>query len=839
MDQIVERPEIYKKINEIIMNRTHKRRLCMLYGIYGIGKTTLLDSVEKDLKNQLKIRVNFSKELYMNSPALKNIVQDFVKSSGVYYSKKQEKDSTLRDRIFSGLKNLNLGITLEMDTQGVINGGLSTNFISTIINFIENKYESYLFSTQSASIDEFPTILARITREICYACNSEIFIIVDDIDKLDKQTAVYLHSLLISDLKIALISSTEYHLNSVKNPFLKELLNMHFVNKSDSNDDYEYRLSFFNFEETFEYVNKCLKPSETINENIIRNIHEYTRGLPILLSLLCNDISDIKRISSLDKIALKSNKLDIYYNKVISNLSDNEKLILFFIVCNDTRISFNVLKSIQLKISNEIIFLTNYDSLLNQHLIEEKDEVIYLKYRMLADYINSRIDILSERSRKEYFEILKKEYIELPDSIGGFEKYYSLTKLFLKLGNSEEAFKSIIRCIDLLLKDKIPDKIVNFIYEVLDEKANNKFNTSQHSLIKFKLCNAHYLCKHMDFVIDTFNSFNESELMFIKDSYKYSELLIIISKAYYYKNCPIDAIKYAELALNENKSNDSHIYHESVTLLASAHDLLGNYETSIKIFTDAISTAQRENDILKIGTYKMTIQMVSSDYNECITELKEAINIFTNVTTNHRHLACCYNNIGIEYLMNGDLKNSYDYLLKAEDIFSKNALIESNFVDNNLGLFYYFSKDLEKALIYLKRASENSISPLQNAYSMANKGIVQYEMGKKRDALYSFLTALDFSEQCPDPIVKSYITFNLGRFYYCEGEFNKSKSFLLNSKDGLSKYQLKCLLYKREKMINSINNILLENSLNFDINIQRRKLFYQSNWEPCELMFYN
>ena len=841
MDVYIERPEIYDKIHQVIKDRTHNRRLCILFGEFGIGKTTLLNKLEQDLENFLSIRLDLPKGMQMHPNTLKQVVIDFIKNSGVFFSKKaKNNDLKFRDKLSDIIKEFNLGVTLEMDSQGVITGGLTANFINPLIKVIENRHESYLKSANNASPEEFPIILARITKEISDACGNMLYIIIDDVDRLDYHVAHYLDQLLKSGLKIGLVISTEYDLKSLKNNFLMELIDEYFLLRQDTNDNFNYELSYFNLEETREYITKRFQAKENIGENIAKAVHEYTQGYPFILSLLCRDENNIQSVYKDDGILFKSNKYDFFYKRILDNLEPYEQEILFFLVCNQMHMHYDVLKKVMLKFITQNTFINLLERLLKEKHIEMVDKIIYIRHRMFSDYLNSSNKYLTELKKTENYSIIIEEYENLPDSKGEIEKYNSLTNLYLKVEEFDKAFNSVLHCSNLLINNKTPDRAVIFLSKIIAHLNFERFNVEQKSHIHFKLCYSYSLYKDMDNVITVFTSIKTEELNYMKCSSTYAELLLIVSKAYYYKNIPQDAIKYAELAIENNKQNVGDIYYSAMAIISSAYDLMGKYGNSFERYSIAVNEAKKNNDIIDLGKFKMIVQMVHPEFDTCIEFLTDAIKIFSEVRYDARNLACSFNNIGIEYLMNGNFIKSKEFLHKAESSFSSYISIESHFTDNNLGLYYMLSseKDYDKALCYLIRAYENSISPLQHSYTSANRGILLFNLGKKDEASYWLNKALDFAKKCPDPIVSSYVMYNLALFNYKVGSKKEAISLLDKSMKGIEKDQLQILIIKR-KHLRSLMEQKQYKLLQQIERTQRRSFFASCEWEPCELMFYN
>ena len=840
LEEIIVRRNINSKINEIIMDKKHKRRLCIIYGEFGIGKTVILDNLEKELLDRGCIRLNLFGGITYDYDLLKNAVIKYVKDTGVYYSNKKKSDANFRDKMFKFIKDLSLGFNLQIDTQGVLTSAFEFKIVDAMINLIEKMYESYTNSIKGANGDEIPNSLARITKEVCHASRESLYIIIDDIDKLDRQIAIYLNSLLLSDLNISLILSSESSLISINNPYLSDILNSHFINNDKTNDEYEVGISAFDVKETLQYIKMKAKSVNLVNDELAKRVHEYTFGIPILLSFLCTNIDNITKIKESNTILFNSNKYDLYYKKVLSNLSSGEKEILFILICNNMHMLSDVLENVYSNVtSNNSEFINEYEHLITENLIEERNDIVYLKQKMLNDYVIDK-KLFSERRKKEYSKNIQKEYLEIADSKYIIEKHVSLSKIYLYLGKIFEAHESIVKAISLLNNEKMFDKSIDFILSILRDDTSRQFNSSQIAMIKYNLCIDYYSCKQMDKSIDTFNNITDQEKKYIEDLNKYSSLLLIVSNSYYYKNLPEKAIEYAEEAKSNNKSNDNVIFHQCISLISSSYDLLGKYNLSRENYFYGLKEAENRNDLSKIGSYKMCIQMISSNYLECIKLLNESINLYKKEQVNYRYLACCYNNIGIEHLMNGEFKNAKKYLFEAEKALTRYSFIESHFADNNLGLYYLLSdeKDLDKALAYLTRACKNSISPLQSAYTRSNKGIVLFEMGRDTDSKYYLESALDYAKLCPDPIVKSYVSFNLARFYFNLKEIKIAKTYLEQSQHGISKEQLKLFKIKRKRLLELIDKNSITSSINFENN-QRRKLFLNSNWEPCELMFYN
>jgi len=119
--------------------------------------------------------------------------------------------------------------------------------------------------------------------------------------------------------------------------------------------------------------------------------------------------------------------------------------------------------------------------------------------------------------------------------------------------------------------------------------------------------------------------------------------------------------------------------------------------------------------------------------------------------------------IGTTYLSQGNYPEALRELLLAEQLDSKNEVIQ-----NNLGLVYFFREHYEASLVHLKRALE-----LKPTYSEArnNYGRVLIEVGDFNKAIQELkmvLTDLTYTEPA-----KAWV--NLGIAYYRMNEFKNAR----------------------------------------------------------------
>ena len=816
---------VEEQIQKIIDNQADNRKLVIISGEYGIGKTTLLNEIISMLQYKTYFKISLEKG-YNNSPVfLKEVTTKFIESLQI--------DNTIANRsanwfatIVKFLPGINVGVT----------NCVSFSFSETkkaILDFVEKRWSTYVSEIDAIEYqgENYIYELVRIIQSAVVTYQSNLYIVIDNFDCLDMQTSIFLNKLneQIEDLSVILTmeSDLEYVKNSLSIRFINNFMHTNKLNK-------EITLYPFDKVDTKTYLSQHKAFSHTDNiDTLSEKACDFSGGLPLLLSIICDNNEFWITQSEEGK---KNINLDMYYRNLLQDASDEKKCILFYFVANEGKIEKDVFRQLTKKDKNEGLRQA-FKELYALNVITESEQNYYrIKAPILCDYIKKHIkEYLFDEN--EYKRKLLKAYCNLSTPQNISEKYSRLVVLAVELGKWDKAYHYAIegsKTLYVQMKHDTASDILEYILKEVDLLPEQRVFATQ------ELIQHLYNDKRMSLLLDYYYSIQEQLENSIENKLLWSSIHLKAAQAHYYLNQVDKAITIAKKALS--KKGNSYIYYKAKLIIISSYDLQGNYDNCFMEYDNALKEIKIDQDLNSDDSLQIMFdtvcQMHLNDAEKCIKQLENAI--LHKAIIPKRTYICCCNNLGIEYLMDGQFEKSKKYLERAKLLFLTHFPVEVHFALNNLGLYYLYStsdKDEEKALQLLEQAYNYAISPLQHAYTLMNIANVYFVREDYKAALEKIKLVEEYVKECPDPIVHSYYHYNYACVVYYCGDEEKAKTELKQSYSGLQKPQLALLYEKRNNLAKKLgcDEVIRTGSHE----ATRRKFWAEQIYEPCELMFYN
>ncbi|WP_042204468.1 P-loop NTPase fold protein [Paenibacillus camerounensis] len=827
---IIDKREAYSELDDFLLQGEHAKELFILTGVYGVGKTTLLNVLSNKLNDRLHIHLNFNKFDSDGLISLKNAVLHFISRSKIENTKQKFKVSSFLANL---VRTFELKASASVGTENAAVLNAEVNILEAIRSTIESKYERYLETIDKAKSTEFPQTLARIVVDITGILYQRIYITLDEIEKLDCNSAIFIEELLKSNCDLSIVCSTESKRSEINNYHYISTINNFFTRNIETVKCISTKLSEFNVTETSQYINLKYKSNYGADNPLIIGIHEKTAGLPLLLSVICAN-------NSLEEIIVRTLNAETeewlgkIYNETINSFEEQGRRILYLLSIAGGTLTDPVLR--------EIANIPNGDMYRILGMLQKKEMIVYdeqndefnIKYRILSEYIQHS-DHITAYEEKKLREQIINAYENSP--LQSISKARTLSYLYLKSKAYNNAFEWTRVYGNLAFGKCMYDRFINDSQNI---KQTILLEAQNMAKIDFLLVRAYYYSGDIESCIHLFTSLETAILDALKLSEDYSLLCGTIAQAYYYRNDYRNTIKYCKEAL-ENSKNNHYIFHESFLRLISAYDLNGQYALALDNYNKGIRLANQKEDSITKGSYLMVTQMVHNKFQDCCKNLEEAIQLFED-TNYKRNLACVHNNLGIEYLMYSNHLDALKHLKKSEKIFNQELSLELHFVQNNLALYFLLNNQMSEARASLTEALRGAISPLQHAYIYSNLAVLNIMEDNDRNIVEElFEQALYYTNSCPDPVVHCNVKYNYAKYVYSAGNhvkavqlFPKEKLSLINTKQ-YSPLIEKSIILSKEIGI-AINDVLQTNQRH---TTDRRACFIKQEWQLCELMFYN
>ena len=786
----IKRKNIENKINSFSTSTNNNPGILHLYGIYGVGKTTILKDYYKNInETEYGIYISLGQFEINNLEQIKNETLNIIYKSKINHKINKINKSEILKAI---LDSVDLGLGTSKD--------IIVSPIKILTSFISQLYESYTTSIDNSKADDLIMKLSQIIVEIMKCVDSKVTILIDEIDKIDCYTSKLLYSLIRNNVVSNIIITSEFETQKMPEGFLESIKEqIHNENSIMTN----LTINEFTLSETCEYLSQYYDKAFQKNDITVSNIQNLTAGLPFLLSIVFSTCS-IEEIENLeinkDKL---SERINIILMHMCESLSDISKTILVYLALCGGATNTHTL----ICILGENKTFNGLSELLEKKIIIETNSSIILKHKIF----NEKIIDLSNKSKIEltymYQNIIKNS---ADDEISLTSKYNAARFL----NDIENEINFVINLSQKYLENNENEKCIKVIQNSNFLYSENISQDNKTTLACF-IAKAFYRVKKLEKCIEIYNYFNLEDI---------PEMILIAAQSYYYLNNYECTIKVCKKLCEGN----SFIQHRIYLLEASSYDLCGKYNASKKIYDKGYKLAETENDYYAIAIYDMCVQMISCDYNFCVDKLNSATNTFINYKDIRMH-ACSLNNLGVEMLMNGDA-SSLQLLNSSLIEFNKMVGLESQFPKNNLGIYYaLIEKNYIKARAFFMDALDFAVSPLQYSYIYNNIIIIDFFQKKIDDSIIE--ETLFYLDKCPDPIVNLVVTYNLACI---SNNYIKHLENAYNMYYKICNPQYNSIIHKCNELLNYSKKHNCLSNIN-----SRRKLIDKQKLRFGELMFYN
>lgn len=704
---------IEDQIQSIIDSRGNERKLIIISGEYGIGKTALFNEIISMLQYKECLTISLEKG-YNNSPVfLKEITTSFIENLKLDDNLKS-KGANLFASFLKFFPDISVGVSKNVRLS-------FSDMKKNIIELIEKHWSTYISQIESIEHqgDYYICELVRIIHSAINICHSDLYVIIDNLDCLDKQTFMFLNMINEKIQNLSVIVTMESKLYDVKNKLSFEFV-MNYTRKNSSNRlSKSFSLELFDEVDTKEYISQynlfCgIEDVTALSEQI----YTFSGGLPLFISIVCED-NEFWIRQNAEERDLENIDLAVYYRNLLQKASDERKSILFYFVANDGSIEKDVLNQILKREKNEKLRNAFIELCLLKIIVESPQNCYRIKAPILSNYIEKHVNEYC-LDKDTYKKKCLKAYCDLSKSKNISEKYSKIVKLSIELNEYEKAYKYAIEAsknLGVQMKYDTAGSILQYLLKKADLSENQIVDVIKDLLEHL------YNNKQMQLLLTYYYSYISQIEKVTFSEIVLANIHLKAAKAHYYLNQSNEAIKTARKALVGN--SNSQIYFDANIIIISSYDLQGDYNSCFMKYDDCIEEIRINKDLdpdesLQVK-FDMIYQMRTDDVDKCILKLESAIT--REINKSDRVYACCCNNLGIEYLMDGNFTKAKEYLEKAQSLFLSKFSIEAHFVLNNLGLYYLYAtdeKDYEKALVFFHQAYSYAISPLQHAYILMN-----------------------------------------------------------------------------------------------------------------------
>ena len=847
---------IEERIENYLNDGAISSKLIVISGEHGIGKTSLIEKILDILKKQNCCVIHFDSEQQpIKEDYLCDAIVNMLKETG--YDVKRDKQVQANNA-----KKLFPEVTVGLMDSPIVRVKLSPQDIYRYIRGL--KKDTYLATVKNIEyannlyVSELAQIIFAVYADIAKGLKNKnkmsfvqpcFYIVFDGFEDIEDKAATLIQRImdqLMPNVSIIVTTNNSVTPNLVTNNLVndlqkkcaRDLMDAIFKQFKQENADFKSNVTFplqpFAEPEVKKYLEyrQCDTSIQTIQTALV-NSH----GLPWLLSILCGKPEKFLVSSNPDITAFLKDYCTRFIFRQFSGYQ--HKIVLFALAANGGSIDVKVFEHfVKNGVKNDRIIV----ELIRKNVVKEGDGIYEFRIKQLSVTLCEIAN--STTAGKEILKQCKRSLLESYTNFSSgeivtkYHWYISIIRLMLDLNEKvQDIYTKAINGCDELIVNLQPDygaEIVKLALEDYRLTPCQRIKLQHH-----KVC-ALYHSKKLDEAIDVYNQMCDDPENCELPSELWESTQYYVAKSYYYKNDPDNTIKLCNKITgidDDTRPHNLDLYYTAGLLKIAALDLAGRYPLCFEEFNKLKAKAE-QLDKTCAAYFSMAIQMISSTHLDCVDELERAIETFSpHDGDTDRGWACSQNNLGIEYLMQGEkLDKAKKHLQKSLEYFS--GRIEEHFPRNNIGLYYqYFVPNGRKqARLHFKKAIQNAVSPLQQAYTRINLAILECQELNWEQGDELFKQAAKFVDKCPDPLAKSYFSYNYAMYLFKRGQIPQAQEYLKESCEKLWKHQVSNLFDKRQRLASQINCKISSNS---SVAIgDRRKFFAEQEWEPCELMFY-
>lgn len=687
-ENLIDRENEIEKLSTI-MDSCEKNNVILISGISGIGKSGLVSKLK--LNNSL-LSIIVSVKMTKNSVSTIENLQYFNAIYKCLYNFSIEHFSLIPTPTEYGIRSFG-------------------NIIRYIISHIKEK-AGFGGAISIAEPVEDEAIIRKKDYIIYVLKNSEIILNIENIQNIDTQSFELLREIISSVQNKTFIF--EYTLNETNHD--------HYINMYKEISETGCTINeFFVKKMDFRFAKTLAPNNKEINENLLKKIYDLSNG-NLMEIILANEHS-------------RENESNI--NVSLSQLSSNEKYIIYSVFLNDSSISYDVLYNIiansvrtplEFYIKNDESFLENIISVLcRKNLLKIENNKIYL----IHDSISREI----EKTKKEpillsaYADVKEHFLNNLNDNSCDSDILEKLISLFIQFSD-QELITILPNIKDFLLRIKYPHLIIkklsNYRKSLLSTTTINKKSTQSLTLLLVEICLSKKLFiqaqENLDLIYNVNNSYHialQGQIFALQDSSDIpakikhlvsytdsgSRLKLILELCFLNYNMKnSETSKSRLIAENILKNNEYKKYKEYGYLLRNYAELLESTSECLKYYHDAIKIFKKHGMKSDIASVYISLSMIYS-YEGHLKGARRYISKSINLDSN---ISMCYilNNKSVIDILDNTYSINTEKDLKDAHLLSVSKY-ERIIIECNLLVFYCLINDLVNAEVFAQRI-ENS-----------------------------------------------------------------------------------------------------------------------------------
>lgn len=509
--------------------------------------------------------------------------------------------------------------------------------------------------------------------------------------------------------------------------------------------------------DTFDEKNSLLllESYKVTEVDIQEKILEVTQGMPLYLDVCIDTYRSAKEYGELITVDLFDNKIDRLAKRLLTYMTDEEKDVLYLLAClrRWTTVEYDAINDLlcRNRVSNKA-----YQKLLGLTFVRTEAEQFYMHQTMQ--------EILVQYCSQEMIEIYIKamyKYIEDKNIFSAeYMKYvYSISQICM--------LKSADNLIDWWIQKIIPslEVFLDAFYLNQFENIYDILGSIVERYPRLKTLYLRYLLKKSDYekslqYINNFKSINARDL-------EEEDFWLTASYYFYINGQDKEALKLRERVFEVRKEilgldNRETIY--AGLALAASFSRMGKHTESIRLGDDCRKRLKSEGNIydvilsasqnqlgdsyFRLGKFIQAKEIYTNVYNERCTWLGRKNN---STMIAYNHIADCLVNLGeyeeaqqiYQYVLttrrNELFRDEYTYLVDGEEKKSTDHP-DTIIVENNLAVCKIMLGLYDKALGLLKEVvAKRTVTLAENAPAtmgaLENLAICEFLLGNKQSAI--------------------------------------------------------------------------------------------------------
>jgi|GEM_PF-5096913 len=766
------RDKILADIDSYLDNISKSKKLFVIRGYLGTGKSLLLKQIQKIAEKKLY------NVIYLKLPDDVSTEPYFCFKWMVHKIEEEDK------KLIENINDIPIGL-LPIAEEGTVTS--SSNILPMELSHLSSNVS--LISVNSEADYETECVIEEKIKNV--ASKKTYVFLIDDFQYADQRSIKFLDKLSMSlrNAQFAIfVAVREDLINENQKALLRKM-----ENNKDTTET--IILEPFTYIETKKYIESMLNFSY-INPSYVEWIYEKSGGIPFFIYELLNESLKRNAIKKKDggrwvfteysNLIFTSDNIKKIFHMLLKKLNKNETDLLQYIAISGKSFSKSILK----KVMNGEIIDEAINSLEEKNIIKKvRGEVYSFYYPLMRDVILEDMSVV----RKKYYHKKFAYAIESLENIKKAKIVYELALHFYEGNDWAKAYEYCLLAAQKANNTLSIEMAIDYYRKALISIKEYMPSPENESNIVKKLADLTWKYGKWNDTISYANLLsNYGKIM--HDEIMIGESNLILGRVYTTMAQFVIAEEYIIEGINLFDKNK--IYEkvkESYCHIGYLHWKKGDIKKAEEWFYKALKINVENNELWDgyAYTYFGSIELDKGNMESALNYFKKAEMLLKSMQSSEYYMVL-YNNIGALYSRIGYEKNDMEYIEKALYYFRvvEGLSAKYGYRKNiawgymNESLCYAMKKDFKRAIEsnYMAISIMDELSDVAGIIDTYLSFAKMYElMNDLSNAEYYYKESLSMAKNSEIAYIEATVSFEYGNFLLMKKEYAESKSNLENA----------------------------------------------------------